>query len=65
MGNDNSCKIIGIGFVSLRFKDDVVTLLRNVRHVPTLKRNLISLGMLNSIGCEYHGHRGKLEVKND
>ncbi|XP_038904504.1 uncharacterized protein LOC120090876 [Benincasa hispida] len=27
----------------------------NVRYVPLLKRNLISLGMLDAIGCEYKG----------
>lgn len=65
MGNNNSCKIIGIGSVSLRFKNGSVTLLRNIRHVSTLKNNLISLVMLDSIGCEYYGHGRKLEVKND
>ena len=55
MGNDNACKIIGIGFVTLKFKNGTTTLLRNVRHVPSLKRNLISFGMLDSIGCQYKG----------
>ncbi|KAA0063883.1 Retrovirus-related Pol polyprotein from transposon TNT 1-94 [Cucumis melo var. makuwa] len=46
---------IGIGSVTLKFKDGIATLLRNVRYVPSLKRNLISLGMLDFIGCEYRG----------
>ena len=48
MGNNNACKIVGIGSVTLKFKDGTTTLLMNVRHVPSLKRNLISLGMLDS-----------------
>lgn len=40
-------------------------LLRNVRHVPMLKRNLISLRMLDSMGCEYKGKDGVLEVIKD
>lgn len=40
-------------------------LLRNVRHVPLLKRNLISLWMLDSIWCEYRGKEGVLEVLKD
>ena len=65
MGNNESCKIQGIGQVSSRLKDGTVKLLRNVRHVPMLKRNLISLGMLDSMGCEYKGKGGVLNVIKD
>ncbi|MDV3143386.1 MAG: hypothetical protein Q8761_03110, partial [Sweet potato little leaf phytoplasma] len=65
MGNNNTCRVIGIGSVSLKLKDGTVKLLRNVRHVPNLKRNLISLGMLDSIGCTYGGSGGTLEIKKD
>lgn len=37
MGNNESCKIQGIGSVSLRLKEGTVKLLRNVRHVPMLE----------------------------
>lgn len=65
MGNNHTCRVIGIGSVSLKMKDGSVKLLRNVRHVPNLKRNLISLGMLDSIGCTYGGSDGTIEVKKD
>ncbi|KAA0059756.1 Retrovirus-related Pol polyprotein from transposon TNT 1-94 [Cucumis melo var. makuwa] len=65
MGNDKAYKIVGIGSVTLKFKDGTTTLLRNVRHVPSLKINLISLGMLDSIGCEYKGSVRRFEIFKD
>lgn len=55
MGNNEACKIKGIGSVSLKLIDRTVKLLRNVRNIPLLKRNLTFLGMLDSIGYEYKG----------
>ena len=62
MENDNACNIVGIGSITLKFRDGTATLLRNVRHVPFLKRNLISFGMLDSIGCEYKGSTERFEI---
>ena len=45
------CKVVGIGIVSLKKFDGVVRELTQVRFVPDLKRNLISIGMLDLIGC--------------
>lgn len=42
--------------------DGIVRTLRNVRCVPELKKNLISLGTLESFGCKYTGEGGVLEV---
>ena len=47
MGNNNVCKIIGIGSVKIKTFDGTVRALHEVRHAPRLKRNLISLGMLD------------------
>ena len=62
VGNNNESNIAGIGSVTMKLKDGTVKLLRNVRHVPHLKRNLISLGMLDSLGCEYKGKCGVFQV---
>ena len=48
MGNNNVCKIFGIGFIKIEMFDGIVITLCDVRHTPRLKRNLISLGMLDS-----------------
>ncbi|KAF3671488.1 hypothetical protein FXO37_08023 [Capsicum annuum] len=43
-------------------QDGIVRTLRNIRCVPELKKNLISLGTLESLGCKYTGEGGVLEV---
>lgn len=63
MGNNHSCRVIGIGSVSLKLKDGLIKLLRNVRHVPNLKRNLISLGMIDSIDYTMEEVETQLRLK--
>ncbi|KAG8503271.1 hypothetical protein CXB51_001260 [Gossypium anomalum] len=48
MGNNASCKIAGVGTIKVKMFDGVVRTLSDVRHVPELKRNLISLSTLDS-----------------
>ncbi|PHT34900.1 hypothetical protein CQW23_26700 [Capsicum baccatum] len=60
--NNIACKIIGKGTVRIKMHDAIVRTLRNVRCVPELKKNLISLGTLESLGCKYTGEGGVLEV---
>lgn len=62
MGNNAMCRITGIGNVKLKLNDDTVRIVTNVRHVPEMKRNLISLGMLESEGCSYTAEDGILKV---
>ncbi|KAG8497502.1 hypothetical protein CXB51_008962 [Gossypium anomalum] len=53
MGNNASCKIAGVGTIKVNMFDRVVRTLSDVRHVPELKRNLISLSTLDSKGYRY------------
>ena len=62
MGNNMSCNVVGIGKVRLRMWDGLVKVLENVRHIPDLKRNLISLGMLDTKGYSYKSQGGVLKV---
>ena len=50
LGNDNPCKVIGMGSVRIKTHDGFKVILPNVRHVPELKRNLISFRMLDDYG---------------
>ena len=61
MRNNVAYKIVGIGAVRIRMHGTVKTL-KNVRHVPDLKRNLISLGTLDSLGYKYSGGGGVIRV---
>ncbi|KAH9680956.1 hypothetical protein KPL71_026757 [Citrus sinensis] len=62
MGNDASCRVIGKGTIKLKMLDGTIRELANVRHVLDLKRNLISLGMLDKMGCVIKLESGILKV---
>ena len=51
-----------MGLVRIKNHDRSVRILSNVMHVPELRRNLISLGMLNDYGFTWKGEKGVLEV---
>ncbi|CAL8990667.1 unnamed protein product, partial [Prunus brigantina] len=52
MGNNNACKTQGIGKICLKMHDGTVRELSDVRYVPDMKKNLISLGALESKGLK-------------
>lgn len=63
MGNNNQqCLVKGIGDVKLKLDNGTVKILKAVRFVPDLKRNLISLGTLDKDGCKYESGNGILKV---
>jgi len=62
MGNNAQCDVTGMGTIKIKTHDGVVRTLSNVHHVPDLKRNLISLGTLESKGCKYSAEDGVLRV---
>ena len=56
------CKIIGIGSIKIMMHDGIVRTLSNVWHVPDLKKNLNSLGTLNSNGYKFSAEGRVLRV---
>ena len=50
LGDDEACSITGKGDVQITQSDGSVLQLRDVRHVPNLTRNLISVGQLSDSG---------------
>jgi hypothetical protein len=62
MGNDVACMIVGIGTIRIRMHDGIVRALTNVRQMPDLKKNLISMGTLNSFGYKYSDEGGGIRV---
>ncbi|KAH9805146.1 hypothetical protein KPL71_002341 [Citrus sinensis] len=62
MGNDNACKTMGIGTIQLKNHDGSIQVLTDVRYVPSLKKNLISLGVLESKGLIISLRDGLLKV---
>ncbi|KAH9782310.1 hypothetical protein KPL71_008845 [Citrus sinensis] len=62
MGNNAICRVIRIWVIKLKLHDNSILELKQVRHVPDLKRNLISLGMLDQIGCVVKVEQGIMSV---
>ncbi|GKE04317.1 retrotransposon protein, putative, ty1-copia subclass, partial [Tanacetum coccineum] len=64
LGNNRECKITGIGKVRVQLKEGSSFVLHNVRYIPELKRNLISLGTLEKEGYAVKLQSGKVKVIN-
>ena len=58
MDNNATCKVVGIGTIKIKMFDNVVRTLGEVRHVPKVKKNLISLETLDSNGYCYKSEDG-------
>ena len=64
MGNNAMCRVIGIGTFKLRLQDGTLLMIKQVRHVPDLKRNIISLGMFDQMRYIIRLESGDLRVMN-
>ncbi|KAH9718762.1 hypothetical protein KPL71_022343 [Citrus sinensis] len=62
MGNNTMYKVVGLGTIRFKMFDGMIRELRDVRHIPDLKRNLISLGTLDQIGCSIKVESGVMKV---
>ena len=62
MGDDSPCQIIGIGSIQIKMHDGIVRTLTDVRHIPNMRKNLISLSTLDGKGYKYSGGDGVLKV---
>lgn len=45
------CKVIETGTIKIKMFNESGKILGSVRHVPKLRRNIISLGCLDYFGC--------------
>lgn len=62
MGNNAACKVAGVGTIKIKMFDGIVRTLGNVRYIPDLKKNLISLGTLDSSGCTTSVREGIMKI---
>ncbi|KAL0552306.1 hypothetical protein IC582_011414 [Cucumis melo] len=62
LGDNGTCDVKGTGSVQISTHDGMVRILTNVRYVPKLKRNLISLGELDRSGCTIKSEIGVMKV---
>ena len=57
--NGESLNIVGLGDVRIKQPNDSVWILQKVRHIPELKKYLISIGRLDD--CDHSIHFGSGE----
>ena len=50
LGDDEPCKIVGKGKVRIKLNNRREWLLKDVNHIPDMKRNMISTGQLGDVG---------------
>ncbi|KAK1427083.1 hypothetical protein QVD17_15766 [Tagetes erecta] len=62
LGDDRPCTVKGIGSITLKLNNGVEFKLENVRYIPELKRNLISLGSFESQGYVVNLRNGKARI---
>ena len=62
LADNQPCKIAGISSISLKNHDGLTRVLTNVRYIPKLEKNLISLGTLDSKGFTIIMQDGILKV---
>ncbi|CAL5434643.1 unnamed protein product [Camellia sinensis] len=62
VANNTVSKIVGMGTLRLQMEDGKIFTLDGVRHVPRLKKNLISLSMLDLKGYSFLSSKGNLKV---
>ena len=62
MANNTASRVVGKWSVRFRMADGRSVTLTEVRHVPNLRKNLISMGMLDSKGCSFEASGGTLRV---
>ena len=51
LGDDEPCKIVGKGKLQIKINNGNDWLLKDVRHIPAMKRKLISTGQLGDSSC--------------
>ena len=61
-GDDHPCNIEGMGTVRIKMDDGIVRELKEVRYVPQLKKNLISVGALEALGLVISVRDGVLKM---
>ena len=64
LGNNKACRIQGMGIIRLKMFDDRDFLLKNVRYICELKRNLISISMFDGLGYCTRIENGMIRISH-
>ena len=64
LGNSKACRIFGIGKISVKMHDGYPRTLYELRYVHQLKRNLISIGVLDKPGYTIKVTKGDMKISS-
>lgn len=64
-GDYSACEIANVGTMRIMMFDGVVPILSEVRYVSKMRKNLLSLGFLESNGCGYLLRDGVMKVTDE
>lgn len=62
LGNNERLKLVGIGSIKIKMHNRIERVLHDIRHIPKLKINLISLGTFDTNDYSYKAEGGVLRV---
>ncbi|KAK8999470.1 hypothetical protein V6N11_070633 [Hibiscus sabdariffa] len=60
--NDHALKIIGVGTVKLKMYDGTIKIVRDVRHMKGLKKNILSCRPLDNNASKIETHKGIMKL---
>jgi hypothetical protein len=62
MGDNHALEIAGIGTIKLKMYHGLIRTISGVRHVKDLKKNLLSVGQFDSLGCKIRTDNGIMKI---
>ena len=62
MGDDHALEITGIGTIKIKIFDGTTCTIGVIQHVNGLKKNLLSLGQMDSHGYKTHVDNGIMKI---
>ena len=62
LGNNKPCKVLRVGSIRIKMFNGMEKVLKGVSYIPELKRNLISLGMIDELGYTIKVEGGDLKI---
>ncbi|GMJ14768.1 hypothetical protein HRI_005146000 [Hibiscus trionum] len=60
--NNHALEIVGVGTIKLKMYDGTIKVVRDVRHVKGLKKNLLSYGLLDNNASKIETRKGIMKV---
>jgi hypothetical protein len=62
MSDNHALEIAGIDTIKLKMYDDLIRTISGMQHVKDLKKNLLSVGQFDSLGCKIRKDNGIMKI---